>query len=176
MRNWLSLLAVICLLLLAPMFEQLRPVFVTTDALAEAHAEVTPRVVGWFTSLALNSELFAAVAAYAATDEAAALTGEHRRYLDKTLDDFKRQGADLPDEQKRLIVAPPTDFGNPASKAAFRPIFGEPCATFPIRLSSTKSGSTPDLATACLIACAAIVIGGVILKPPRPALARPVRA
>jgi oligopeptidase A len=70
------------------------------DALAEAHAAVTPLVSGWFTSLAMNTELFEAVKAYARTEEARALTGARRRFLEKTLDDFKRQGAELSSDKK----------------------------------------------------------------------------
>ena len=35
---------------------------------------------------------------------------------------------------------------------------------------------TPERSTACLTECAAIVIGGVMLNPPRTDFARPVRA
>ena len=36
-----------------------------------------------------------------------------------------------PDEQKRLTDTPAVDFGMPASSAAWRPIFGAPCAQLP---------------------------------------------
>src|SRR5215510_7575300 len=36
-----------------------------------------------------------------------------------------------PDEQKRLTDTPAVDFGRPASSAAWRPIFGAPCAQLP---------------------------------------------
>ena len=81
-----------------------------------------------------------------------------------------------PEEQKRFTLVPAVVFGMPASSAARRAMFGAAWALLPKMQSSTKSASTPDLATACLIACAAIDIGGVTLNPPRPDLARPVRA
>src|SRR5215217_3867247 len=43
-------------------------------------------------------------------------------------------------------------------------------------MSSMSAGSTPDLATACFTAWAAMETVGVMLKPPRTDLARPVRA
>ncbi len=81
-----------------------------------------------------------------------------------------------PEEQKRLIVTPLVVIGRPASSAAPRPRFPAPWATFPMKQSSTASFSTPDRSTACWTAWAAMEIVGVMLKPPLPDLARPVRA
>ena len=36
-----------------------------------------------------------------------------------------------PDEQKRFTETPAVDFGMPASSAAWRPMFGAPCAQLP---------------------------------------------
>ncbi len=49
-----------------------------------------------------------------------------------------------PDEQKRLIVTPPVEFGNPASNTALRAMFRPCCASgkaHPMIASSTAFGS-----------------------------------
>ena len=81
-----------------------------------------------------------------------------------------------PEEQKRLTVTPEVVIGRPASRPAWRPMLPAPWATLPMKTSSTASGSTPALATACFTAWAAMDTVGVMLKPPLPDLARPVRA
>src|SRR5690606_17373485 len=84
-----------------------------------------------------------------------------------------------PDEQKRLIVVPEVVTGQPAQMAARRPIFmpvAPSGAPQPMMTSSTSPGSMPARAMACLIAWPAMAAPCVLLKPPRPALARPVRA
>jgi oligopeptidase A len=68
---------------------------VTTDALREAYNNVQPPVAQFFSSIPLHEGLWAALQAFAATDEAAALDGPRRRLLDKTLDDFRTHGAEL---------------------------------------------------------------------------------
>ena len=81
-----------------------------------------------------------------------------------------------PEEQKRLMVTPAVVIGRPASRAALRPRLPAPWATLPMKQSSTASSSTPALSTACFTAWAAMMTVGVMLNPPRPDLARPVRA
>ena len=65
--------------------------------------------------------------------------------------------------------------GRPASSAAARATL--PCAaTQPATTSSTSAGSTVERLTACSMAWPRMLMLGVLLKPPRTALARPVRA
>lgn len=78
---------------------------VHTPALDEAHAAALPKVAAFFARIPLDPALYAAVRDYAATDEAQALEGPRRRFLDKTLDEFVRNGAALDDDAKgRLQV------------------------------------------------------------------------
>ena len=49
----------------------------------------------FYTCIPLNAGLWRNIKEYAATDEARVLTGARRRFLQKTLDDFRRHGADL---------------------------------------------------------------------------------
>src|SRR6185437_9812868 len=67
----------------------------TTPALRAAHNAVQPKVSAFYSSLPLNEGLWKAIQRYAATSEARALDGTMRRYLTKTIDAFKRHGAEL---------------------------------------------------------------------------------
>lgn len=67
----------------------------TTPELRAAHNAVQPKVAAFYSSLPLNEGLWRAIKAYAATAEARELTGTRARYLKKTVDDFKRHGAEL---------------------------------------------------------------------------------
>ncbi len=78
---------------------------VTTPALRAVVNEVKPRVSEFYASIPLDPALWKAIEGYARTPDAAALTGPRKRHLDKTLDDFRRAGADLPDEGKQRLLA-----------------------------------------------------------------------
>jgi oligopeptidase A len=67
----------------------------TTPALRAAFNVVQPKVSAFYSSLPLNEGLWNAIKRYAATEEARALTGTMKRYLTKTIDTFKRHGAEL---------------------------------------------------------------------------------
>jgi len=67
----------------------------TTPELRAAYNKVQPRVSAFYSSIPLNEPLWKAIQGYAATDEARALAGAMRRYLTKTIDAFKRHGAEL---------------------------------------------------------------------------------
>ncbi|WP_437587630.1 M3 family metallopeptidase [Sorangium sp. So ce1000] len=75
----------------------------TTPALRAAYNAVQPEVSEFLSGIALNEGVYGALKAFAATPEASALTGPRRRFLKKTLDDFRRSGAELdPAGKKRL--------------------------------------------------------------------------
>src|SRR6267154_1142702 len=56
---------------------------------------VQPAVSEFQSGILLNEGLWKAVQRYAATAEAQSLTGTRLRFLKKTMDDFRRQGAEL---------------------------------------------------------------------------------
>ena len=60
-----------------------------------AHNAVEPLVSAFYTSIPLHPGLWRNIKAYAATEDARALTGTRHRFLQKTIDTFRRQGADL---------------------------------------------------------------------------------
>lgn len=67
----------------------------TTPEFRAAHNAVQPKTSAFYSSIPLNEPLWQAMKAYAATDAARALRGTKARYLKKTIDSFKRAGADL---------------------------------------------------------------------------------
>lgn len=78
---------------------------VHTDAWEQAYVACIPKVTAFYANIPLDTELFAALNAYASTPEAQALTGARRRFLDKTIADFRRSGADLDDAGKAKLAA-----------------------------------------------------------------------
>ena len=76
-----------------------------TPEMRAAYDTVVPEFSAFFARIPLNAELWAAVRAAAESDEARALTGVHRRHLEKTLRAFRRAGADLPPETKARVKA-----------------------------------------------------------------------
>jgi oligopeptidase A len=75
----------------------------TYPELRAAYNAVQPEASAFYSKIPLHSELWQAIRTYGATPEAAALAGERRRFLDKTMENFRRHGADLdPAGKKRL--------------------------------------------------------------------------
>jgi len=76
----------------------------TTPELRAAYNAVQAPVAEFYAQIPLDAGLWQALRAYADTDDARALTGARRRFLHKTLDDFRRHGAELPPEGKRRLA------------------------------------------------------------------------
>jgi len=77
----------------------------TSDELRKAYNAVQPKVMAFLSSIPLNDALWKQLQAYAATDEAKQLEGVRARFLEKTLDEFRRSGADLGPEDKERLKA-----------------------------------------------------------------------
>jgi len=75
----------------------------TTKDLRLVYNEVEPLVSAFYSRIPLHEGLWTAVQAFAKTDEAQDLTGIHKRYLEKTIAQFKRYGAALPPEGKAQL-------------------------------------------------------------------------
>ena len=75
----------------------------TTPELRAAFNAVQPEVSAFFSSLPLNAALWQAVKSFAETDEAKALTGTKKRFLMKTIDSFRRHGAELDEAGKERL-------------------------------------------------------------------------
>ena len=80
---------------------------VTTPALREVYNAVQPEVSAFYAGIALDEGLYNALREFAKSDEAKALTGPKARHLERSLDDFKRQGAELdaPGKQRLREIA-----------------------------------------------------------------------
>jgi oligopeptidase A len=76
----------------------------TTPELRAAYNAVQPEVSAFYSSLPLNEALWRTVQAYAATIDAKQLTGTRKRYLQKTIDSFRRHGAELDPEGKKKLA------------------------------------------------------------------------
>jgi oligopeptidase A len=75
----------------------------TYPELRAAYNAVQPQVSAFHSGIPLNPGLWQGIRTFAATAEGQAATGERRRFLDKTIDTFRRHGADLePAKKKRL--------------------------------------------------------------------------
>ena len=67
----------------------------TTPELREAYNAVRPKVSAFYSSIALNEKVWGQLKRFSGSDEAQALAGVRKRFLDKTMDDFRRSGAEL---------------------------------------------------------------------------------
>ena len=77
----------------------------TTPALREAYNAVLPDVSALWSSIPLNPGLWHALHEFSKTSEAAALEPTRRRFLDKSLADFRRSGAQLDEAKKERLKA-----------------------------------------------------------------------
>jgi len=75
----------------------------TTPALREAYNAVLPDVSALWSSIPLNPGLWRVLNEFSKTAEAAALDPLQRRFLDKTLADFRRSGAQLDEPKKERL-------------------------------------------------------------------------
>src|SRR5215469_4454674 len=77
---------------------------VATDAdLRAAYNRVQPEVSAFHSSLPLNEALWNEVKGYSKTAEAQSLTSTRKRFLEKTIDNFRRHGAELDAAGKKRI-------------------------------------------------------------------------
>ena len=77
----------------------------STPELRAAYNAVQPEVSAFQSSITLSAGVWSALKGFAATGEAAALTGARKRFLTKTLADFRRNGADLDPAGKDRLSA-----------------------------------------------------------------------
>jgi oligopeptidase A len=77
----------------------------TTDEWRAEYNAVLPKVSEFKSKIVLDEGLWSALKSFAETPEARALSGEKKRFLTKTLDDFRRSGADLPPDKKARLAA-----------------------------------------------------------------------
>ncbi|HSG47356.1 MAG TPA: M3 family metallopeptidase, partial [Longimicrobiales bacterium] len=74
-----------------------------TPELRDAYNTMLPEVSAFWSSIPLDEKLWLRIKAYAETEEATGLTGIRARHLEKTVRDFRRAGADLPEDRKEHL-------------------------------------------------------------------------
>jgi len=77
----------------------------TTPALREVYTEVQPEVSAFYASIPLDAELWQRLVALSRSEDARALDPIRKRHLDKTLDEFRRHGAELDAAGKARLEA-----------------------------------------------------------------------
>jgi len=75
----------------------------TTPELRAAYNAAQPKVSEFFSSIPLNAGVWKQIKAYAETPEARELSGVRARFLQKTMDSFRRSGAELDDAGKKRL-------------------------------------------------------------------------
>jgi oligopeptidase A len=75
----------------------------TTPELRAAFNAVQPEVSAFYSGIPLNQGLWQGIKTFDGTAEARALAGERRRFLQKTIDTFRRHGADLDPAGKKKL-------------------------------------------------------------------------
>ncbi len=77
----------------------------TSAELREVYNKVRPDVSAFYASIPLRPLLWQRLKAYAATEEASRLGGARARFLKKTIEQFRREGADLNVTDKQRLEA-----------------------------------------------------------------------
>jgi len=80
-----------------------------------AHSQAEPLVIALHSRILLHTGLWKALQEFAASPDAAALSGPRRRYLNKTMAAFRRNGAALPLHKKRALRKIDLELGRVAS-------------------------------------------------------------
>jgi oligopeptidase A len=88
----------------------------TSPELREAFNAVQPEVSEFYSSIPLNEKLWNALKKFSETPEAKSLSGARRRFLVKTLDSFRRHGAELDAAGKKRLAEIAVDLTNITTK------------------------------------------------------------
>ncbi len=76
----------------------------TYPELRVAYNKVQPKVSAFFSAIPMNQGVWNRIRAFANTDEAASLGATKKRFLEKTIDDFRRNGAELGEAEKQRLL------------------------------------------------------------------------
>ena len=90
----------------------------TTAELRAAFNAVQPSVSAFYSGIPLDAGLWRGIQTFAATAESARLAGERRRFLEKTVETFRRHGADLEPAGKRRLEELDVELTNLTTKFA----------------------------------------------------------
>jgi oligopeptidase A len=90
----------------------------TYPELRAAYNAVQPEVSLYYTNIVLDAGIWRILKEYSETAEAKALTGVRARFLKKTMDAFRRSGADLDEEGKKRLQAIEVELAQATTKFA----------------------------------------------------------
>ena len=76
-----------------------------SPVLREAHNAMLPKVSAFFAKIPLNAGVWSCLKAAAVHPTVTALRGEHHRFVEETMAEFRQQGADLPAAEKTRLEA-----------------------------------------------------------------------
>lgn len=116
----------------------------TTPELRAAYNAVVGPVTAFYTRLQLSEELYKAVQEYAATDEAKGLSETKKRYLQLTLDRFRREGAGLSGKKKQRLEAINTQLSELTNR--FSQNVTDSTASWELYLDQTQVSGLPQSA------------------------------
>lgn len=118
----------------------------STDQLRAAYNAVQPEVSAFFGSIPLHEGLWKVLQAYAASPEARQLTGARKRLLEKTLDEFRRNGADLDPAGKERLQAITRELAQLTSRFAQNVL--DSTAAFELYVEEERLAGLPESARA----------------------------
>lgn len=75
----------------------------TSEGLREAYNRVLPAVSSFWSSITLHERLYQTLKNFAQSEESQQLTGTRQRYVQKTIEDFQRSGAELDAAGKKKL-------------------------------------------------------------------------
>ncbi len=117
---------------------------VTTPELRAAYNAVLPKISSFSSKLQMSQELYRALKEYAQTSEAKDLSATQARYLKLSLDNFRRQGADLAADKKARLEAINTRLSEITTR--YRQNVTDSTAAWEIYLDETQIQGLPQSA------------------------------
>jgi oligopeptidase A len=127
----------------------------TSPAIRAAYDAVRPLVSEFHAGIPLDRGLWDAMRAYAATDEARALEPVRRRFLEKTMDEFRRGGADLDAAGKARLRALHVELADVTAKFSQNVVDATAAFEFRVEDEARLSGLPPRAIAAARAAAAA---------------------
>jgi oligopeptidase A len=114
-----------------------------TPPIRAAYNKVLPAVSAFGTKVMLSSPLYRAIREFSSTDEAKGLDPARRRFLEKTLADFRRNGAELDDAGKSRLAE--IDVALSAKTLAFSQNVVDATAAFEVVVDdASRLGGLPE--------------------------------
>jgi len=90
----------------------------TTAELRAAYNAIQPLATDFYAGIPLDEKIWNRIKEYAGSEEASRLSGVRRRYLNKTLESFRRHGAELGPDGKASLAAIEVELGRLTTKFA----------------------------------------------------------